>query len=85
MAGEVMAEAPQPNDSGLKAGQWYWIRRKDGAVVPYRFHKVREQPYSNKFEGEFFVGSMICVFPLSAVVAEAQAPRQGPAASSTSG
>ena len=62
------------SDSQLKPGQWYWIRKRGGVLVPYRFHKLREDPHGKKFEGEFFVGSMICAFPLSAVVGEAHSP-----------
>ncbi len=56
----------------LKPGEWYWVRRTGGTIVPYRFNKLREHP--TRLEGEFFVGSMICVFPLSAVVGQAKAP-----------
>ena len=56
----------------LKQGQWYWLRRGTN-LVPYRFHRIRES-HSAKLEGEFVVGSMIVVFPLSAVVGEARGP-----------
>ena len=58
----------------LKPKHWYWVRRNGGTVVPYRFNKLREPETSGRLEGEFFVGSMICVFPLSAVVGEARMP-----------
>lgn len=61
----------------LKPKQWYWVRRDDRTIVPYRFNKLRDS-IAGRLEGEFFVGSMICVFPLSSVVGEAQMPTSQP-------
>jgi len=58
----------------LKANQWYWVRRHDGTLAPYRFHAVRRGRDSNNLEAEFFVGSMLTSWPLSHIVAEAQMP-----------
>ena len=56
----------------LKPQQWYWIRREDGSLAPYRFHQYRHQ--RGRRMGEFFVGSMVQTFPLSYVVGRAEMP-----------
>ena len=56
----------------LKPTQWYWVRREDGSLAPYRFHKVKTR--AGVVCGEFFVGSMIQTFALSRVVGEAMMP-----------
>ena len=58
----------------LKPNHWYWIRREDGSLAPYRFHQISSRPKPGKLTGEFFVGSMIQTMPLNQVVAEAQMP-----------
>ena len=65
----------------LKPNLWYWIRREDGSLAAYRFHRrsVDRKPAV----GEFFVGSFIRRFPLSAVVGEARMPSVGKEASSS--
>ncbi len=63
-----MHEQFQPN-------QWYWIRREDGSVAPYRFHRVSTDP-AGRLVGEFFVGSFIRRFSLSRVIGEAQMPQR---------
>lgn len=63
------------SDEDLKPNHWYWIRREDGSLAPYRFH--RRSNTAKRAVGEFFVGSFIQRFPLSAVVGEAQMPDVG--------
>ncbi len=60
----------------LKTEHWYWIRRDDGSLAPYRFHRVRRDEKTGSMVGEFFVGSFLQSYPLSRVVGEAQMPRQ---------
>ena len=56
----------------LQPNHWYWIRNQDGGLAPYRFHRQTDDP--KQAVGEFFVGSFIRRFPLSAVVGEARMP-----------
>jgi len=49
---------------------WYWIRRGDGSLAPYVFHKLGEDRAGHVM-GEFFVGSFLQPFKLSQIVAEA--------------
>jgi len=56
----------------LKPNHWYWLRRADGSLAPYRFYRV--VPRRDRALGEFFVGSFVRTFPLSQVVGEAQMP-----------
>ena len=60
------------NDDFLKPNHWYWIRREDGSLAPYRFHRLH--PDQSLAAGEFFVGSFIRRFLLSTVVGEARMP-----------
>lgn len=60
----------------LTPTRWYWIRRDDGTIAPYRFHQAKTDTKGRRL-GEFFVGSFIRTFPLSAVVGEAQMPGKG--------
>lgn len=62
-------------DDALIPTRWYWVRRDDGSIAPYRFHQTKTDPRGRRL-GEFFVGSFIRTFPLSAVVGEAQMPEQ---------
>lgn len=55
----------------LKPGNWYWIRRRDGSVIPYRFHKLNPRSEHQPNSGQFFVGSFIQSFSLGRVVGEA--------------
>ena len=55
----------------LKQGQWYWVRRQDGTLVPYRFHKVNPQSSDQPATGQFFVGSFLQNFSLGRVVGQA--------------
>lgn len=59
----------------LKPNHWYWIRREDGSLAPYRFH--RQSDDRRQAIGEFFVGSFVRRFPLSAVAGEAHMPEMG--------
>jgi hypothetical protein len=59
--------------SQLKINQWYWIRREDGSLAPYRFHRIANDS-SGRTLGQFFVGSFLRTFPLSYIVGEAQMP-----------
>jgi hypothetical protein len=61
----------------LKPTQWYWVRREDGSIAPYRFHQ-RKRDSNGRLLGEFFVGSFIRTFPLSAVIGEAEMPSLPP-------
>ena len=64
----------------LTSKQWYWIRRNDGSLAPYRFHRLADEAEHRPADGqsaaiaEFFVGSFLQHFRLSQVVAEAQMP-----------
>lgn len=62
------------NADVLQSADWYWVRRPDGSVAPYRFHRVRRDNVDGPELAEFFVGSMVQAFPLSAVVAKALMP-----------
>ena len=72
---------PDPSDAliryfmHLKPSHWYWIRRRDGSLAPYLFHRYVESAKDEKREGEFYVGSMLQKWPLSAVVGEAKMPK----------
>ena len=59
----------------LKPNHWYWIRSQDGSLAPYRFH--RRSDNGRQAAGEFFVGSFLRRFRLSAVAGEAQMPGEG--------
>ena len=61
------------NDPSLKANHWYCIRRPDGSLAAYRFHRLGTDRAGLPV-GEFFVGSFIRAFRLSDVVGEAQMP-----------
>ena len=56
----------------LEPGHWYWLRQKNGALAPFRFHQLRHT--GPKVEGEFYVGSMLAAFSLGSVVAKAEMP-----------
>ena len=58
----------------LKTHTWYWVRRDDGSLAPYQFHRVRSDTAGRSI-GEFFVGSLLHGWPLSRVVAEARPPK----------
>ena len=65
----------------LQTNRWYWIRRDDGSLAAYRFHRTvsntsRATGRSDDDYGEFYVGSMLQTFPLGRVVGEARMPRQ---------
>ena len=62
------------SESTLQPNRWYWIRRADGSLAPYRFHQLGAKPVRGQRTAEFFVGSMIQNWPLSSVVGEAQMP-----------
>ena len=59
----------------LKPTYWYWVRRDDGSIAPYRLHQTKTDALGRRL-GEFFVGSFIRTFPLSAVIGEAEMPSQ---------
>ena len=58
----------------LRPNQWYWLRSPDGNLTPYRYHRRSDD--RRQAMGEFFVGSFLRRFPLSAVVGEAHMPIQ---------
>lgn len=62
-------------ENSLIPARWYWVRRDDGSIAPYRFHQAKTDSRGRRL-GEFFVGSFIRTFPLSAVVGEAHMPKQ---------
>ena len=63
----------------LKPEQWYWLRRDDGSIAAYRFHRLKAAPRDGAATcGEFFVGSMLQTFPLSRVIAAAEMPAGAP-------
>lgn len=57
----------------LKPKSWYWIRRPDGTLAPYVFHRISRDPQGQTV-AEFFVGSFLVTFQLSQIEAEAQMP-----------
>ena len=59
----------------LIKGDWYWIRRADGSLAPYRYHG---EVAGRQGQGHFYVGSMLQKFPLSQVVSEALDPNADP-------
>jgi hypothetical protein len=61
-------------DAPLQPNQWYWIRRADGSLAPYRFHQLRPAKFGSQPTAEFFVGSMLQHWPLSSVVGKASMP-----------
>jgi len=62
----------------LQPSHWYWIRRADGSLAPYRFHQLRPAKIGSQPTAEFFVGSKIQHWPLSCVVGEAHMPTKEP-------
>lgn len=62
------------DEQSLKSKCWYWVRRSDGDLAPYRFHRVKQ--LGKVRCGEFFVGSMLQTFPLSRIVGEAKMPER---------
>ncbi|TWT30010.1 hypothetical protein [Blastopirellula retiformator] len=60
---------------GFVTGKWYWIRRSDGSLSPHLFHRIEVDAQGN-YVGQFFVGSFLRRFPLSAAVGEATMPRK---------
>lgn len=61
-------------EANLQPNQWYWIRRADGSLAPYRFHQLRPANTGGQPTAEFYVGSMLQHWPLSCVVGEATMP-----------
>lgn len=53
---------------------WYWIRRADGSLAPYLFHRLSTNAETGRQQAEFFVGSFIQFFELSQVVGPAEMP-----------
>ena len=66
----------------LKPNHWYWVRRGGGAIVPYRFHKLR---VGKRFAAEFFIGSFLCEIPISDIIAESLMPKHEATDSDPSG
>ncbi|HIF31460.1 MAG TPA: hypothetical protein EYG57_16790 [Planctomycetes bacterium] len=66
------------DENDLTPGQWYWIRKPNGATAPYIFHHLKKDPCTNAWVGVFHVGSMLVTFPLNLVVGEARMPDEGP-------
>jgi hypothetical protein len=62
------------NADDLQPGNWYWVRRTDGSLAPYRFHRLRRDASQQKLLVEVYVGSFLQTFPLSSLVAEARMP-----------
>jgi hypothetical protein len=60
--------------SDLTPKTWYWIRRSDGSLAPYLFHRLCADERSGREQAEFFVGSFIQVFELSQIVGPAEMP-----------
>jgi hypothetical protein len=58
----------------LLTKQWYWIRRADGSLAPYVFHKLETDECSGRERAQFFVGSFLQTFELSQVVGPAEMP-----------
>lgn len=63
--------------SQLTPQHWYWIRRDDGTLAPYLFHRIRPDRSTGQRTAEFFVGSMVQTWSISRVVAEAEMPAIG--------
>ncbi len=64
-------------EADLQPNRWYWIRRADGSLAPYRFHQLRPTKIGGQRTAEFFVGSMLQHWSLSCVVGEAHMPVKG--------
>ncbi|MBK96247.1 MAG: hypothetical protein CMJ79_11115 [Planctomycetaceae bacterium] len=63
----------------LESMKWYWVRRDDGSLAPYLFHKKKRDPHGN-LVGEFFMGSKLTTWSLGRVVGVAEMPgREAPA------
>lgn len=60
----------------LTPKSWYWIRRGDGSLAPYVFHRVREDEATGRVVAEFFVGSFLQSFQLNQIVGEARMPKR---------
>jgi hypothetical protein len=58
----------------LKPRQWYWVRRDDGSLAPYVFHRICTDKWASQPKAEFFVGSMLQTWPIGRVVAAAEMP-----------
>ena len=58
----------------LISEHWYWIRREDGSLAPYRFHRLRHDHKRNLLVGDFYVGSFLQSFLPRQVVGEAMMP-----------
>ena len=75
-AGSRRTRASRPTATEqLVPRHWYWVRRKDGSLAPYVFHRQSTDPKTGRLVGEFFVGSFIVTFGLNQVVGEAHMPR----------
>ena len=61
-------------NSVLQQKRWYWIRRIDGSLAPYVFHKLAVDESSGRERAEFFVGSFLQTFELSQIVGPAEMP-----------
>ena len=64
----------------LEPNHWYYLRKRDGTLVPYRLHRVLFSDHEgdeskSTAEVEMYVGSMLARFPASAVVAPAEMPK----------
>lgn len=64
------------DEQSLQPNQWYWIRKPNGSMAPYRFQRTKRDPRTGTLVGEFFVGSMIVTFPLNAVAGKAAMPQR---------
>lgn len=70
---QLSATTPS-TDEQLLPRRWYWVRRGDGSIAPYVFHRLRHDAVLDQWVGEFFVGSFIQTFRLNQVVGECRMP-----------
>ncbi|MFM8251698.1 MAG: hypothetical protein ACKOBW_08905 [Planctomycetota bacterium] len=72
------------SDEQLIPRRWYWVRRSDGSLAPYVFHRLRYEEAPAVWVAEFFVGSFIQTFRLNQVVGECRMPKTTPESSGSS-
>lgn len=66
------------SDEQLIPRRWYWVRRSDGSLAPYVFHRLRHDLATDVWVAEFFVGSFIQTFRLNQIVGECRMPTTKP-------
>lgn len=60
----------------LEPKKWYWVRKSNGVIVPYRLNRLVQLP-DGTAAVEMFVGSMVQTFLASQIVGPAENYLQG--------